>query len=92
MCIRDSSNSVLIDTVQRFWDARRGPMFERMVDHFETPQSWNAAIDEHDKIILAIRAHDPALARAAMHEHMDRSHTRFNVSWRHTRKTRKTLP
>ncbi len=90
--VQSCGNSVLIDTVQRFWDARRGPMFERMVDHFETPESWNAAIVEHDNIIMAIRAHDPALARAAMHEHMDRSHTRFNVSWRHTRKTRKTLP
>jgi DNA-binding FadR family transcriptional regulator len=90
--VQSCGNSVLIDTVQRFWDARRGPMFERMVDHFETPQSWNAAIAEHDKIIAAIRAHDPALARAAMHEHMDRSHTRFNVSWRHTRRTRNTPP
>jgi DNA-binding FadR family transcriptional regulator len=90
--VQSCGNSVLIDTVQRFWDARRGPMFERMVDHFETPQSWNAAIEEHDKIIAAIRAHDPALARAAMHEHMDRSHTRFNVSWRHTRRTRNTTP
>lgn len=80
--VQASGNSVLIDTVQRFWDARRGPMFERMVDHFETPQSWNAAIDEHRKILDAIRKHDAPLARAAMHEHMDRSHTRFNVSWR----------
>ncbi len=85
-------NSVLIDTVQRFWDARRGPMFERMIDHFETPESWNAAIAEHDKILAALRAHDADQARAAMHEHMDRSHTRFNVSWRHTRQTRKTSP
>lgn len=90
--VQSCGNSVLIDTVQGFWDARRGPMFERMVDHFETPESWNAAIEEHDKIVAAIRARDPALARAAMHEHMDRSHTRFNVSWRHTRRTRKTSP
>ncbi len=90
--VQSCGNSVLIDTVQRFWDARRGPMFERMVDHFETPESWNAAIAEHDKIIAAIRAHDPAQARAAMHEHMDRSHTRFNVSWRHSRRTRKPSP
>ncbi len=90
--VQACGNSVLIDTVQRFWDARRGPMFERMVDHFETPESWNAAIAEHDKIIVAIRAHDAVQARAAMHEHMDRSHTRFNVSWRHTRRTRKPTP
>ena len=90
--VQACGNSVLIDTVQRFWDARRGPMFERMVDHFETPQSWNAAIDEHRKILAAIRQHDAAQARAAMHDHMDRSHTRFNVSWRQTRRSKDTPP
>ena len=88
--VQATGNSVLIDTVQRFWDARRGPMFERMIDHFETPESWSMAIDEHSKILAAIRQHDPALARATMHEHMDRSHTRFNVSWRKTKRTQET--
>jgi DNA-binding FadR family transcriptional regulator len=88
--VQACGNSVLIDTVQRFWDARRGPMFERMIDHFETPASWNAAIDEHRKILSAIRQHDADQARAAMHEHMDRSHTRFNVSWRLTKRTKET--
>ncbi len=90
--VQACGNSVLIDTVQRFWDARRGPMFERMVDHFETPQSWSAAIEEHRKILAAIRLHDGPLARAAMHEHMDRSHTRFNVSWRQTRRNKESTP
>lgn len=90
--VQACGNSVLIDTVQRFWDARRGPMFERMVDHFETPQSWSAAIDEHRKILAAIHAHDAAQARTAMHEHMDRSHTRFNVSWRQTKRSKETTP
>ncbi len=89
--VQTCGNSVLIDTVQRFWDARRGPMFERMVDHFETPASWNAAIEEHQKILAAIRAHDPVQARAAMHDHMDRSHTRFNVSWRQTKRSKETI-
>ncbi len=88
--VRACGNSVLIDTVQRFWDARRGPMFERMIDHFETPKSWHAAIDEHRKILSAIRQHDAAQARAAMHDHMDRSHTRFSVSWRQTRRSKET--
>ena len=88
--VQACGNSVLIDTVQRFWDARRGPMFERMIDHFETPTSWNAAIEEHRKILSAIRRHDGPQARAAMHEHMDRSHTRFNVSWRLTKRSKET--
>lgn len=90
--VQACGNSVLIDTVQRFWDARRGPMFERMIDHFETPKSWHAAIDEHRKILAAIRQHDAAQARAAMHDHMDRSHTRFNVSWRQTKRAKETTP
>jgi len=90
--VQACGNSVLIDTVQSFWDARRGPMFERMVDHFETPQSWNAAIDEHRTILAAIRKHDAAQARSAMHEHMDRSHTRFSVSWRQTKRPKGTTP
>lgn len=90
--VQTCGNSVLIDTVQRFWDARRGPMFERMVDHFETPRSWNAALAEHRKILDAIRQHDAERARAAMHEHMDRSHTRFSASWRLANKPRKESP
>ena len=85
--VQACGNSVLIDTVQGFWDARRGPLFERMIGHFETPRSWHAALDEHKKILDAIRARDGDLARTAMHRHMDRSHTRFSVSWRHTRRT-----
>lgn len=79
--VQACGNSVLIDTVQRFWDARRGPMYERMVEHFETPRSWQFAIQEHHHILDAIRAHDSEAARAAMHEHMDRSHARFSASW-----------
>ena len=82
--VQACGNSVLIDTVQRFWDARRGPMYERMVEHFETPRSWQFAIQEHHRILDAIRAHDSEAARAAMHEHMDRSHARFSASWSRT--------
>ena len=80
------ANVVLIETVQRFWDARRGPLFERLGGHFETVDSWRAAIAEHQAIFQAIRQHDPAAARLAMHAHMDNSHTRFSVSWRRTQR------
>ena len=78
------ANVVLMETVQRFWDARRGPLFERLGGHFETVDSWRAAIAEHQAIFVAIRNHDPLAARLAMHAHMDNSHTRFSVSWRRT--------
>jgi DNA-binding FadR family transcriptional regulator len=75
-------NNVLIETVHSFWDSRRGPLFERLVGHFETLKSWQSAIDEHHAIFEAICAHDAATARAAMHKHMDKAHARFSASWR----------
>ena len=80
--VQASGNEVLIDTVQSFWDSRRGPIFERLVGYFETLQSWQAAIAEHSAILEAIQVHDAAAARTAMHAHMDKSHARFSASWR----------
>jgi DNA-binding FadR family transcriptional regulator len=77
-----SGNSVLSETVQSFWDSRRGPVFERLGGHFESVRSWRSAIAEHEAILAAIRLRDPAAARAAMHKHMDKSHARFSASWR----------
>jgi DNA-binding FadR family transcriptional regulator len=77
-----SGNAVLVETVQTFWDARRGPLFERLGDYFESVPSWRTAIAEHEAVLEAIRAHDPEAARAAMHAHMDKSHSRFTASWR----------
>jgi DNA-binding FadR family transcriptional regulator len=80
--VQASGNEVLIDTVQSFWDSRRGPIFERLVGYFETLQSWQAAIAEHSAILEAIQNHDAGAARTAMHAHMDKSHARFSASWR----------
>ena len=75
-------NTVLMETVQSFWDSRRGPLFERLGDYFETPKSWQSAIAEHHAILEAMRARDATAARSAMHAHMDKSHARFSASWR----------
>ena len=80
------ANVVLTETVQRFWDSRRGPLFERLGGYFETVDSWRAAIGEHQAILDAVRSHDAAAARLAMHQHMDNSHMRFSVSWRKAKK------
>ncbi len=80
-------NAVLIETVQSFWDSRRGPLFTRLGGYFETMKSWQSAIDEHEAIYAAICAHDSAAARAAMHAHMDKSHARFSASWRRAKTT-----
>lgn len=80
--VASCGNVVLIETVQTFWDSRRGPLFTRLGGYFETLKSWRAAIEEHEAIFDAIEAHDGSRARAAMHAHMDKSHTRFSASWR----------
>lgn len=80
-------NVVLIETVQTFWDSRRGPLFTRLGGYFETMKSWQSAIAEHEAIFAAICAHDGAAARAAMHAHMDKSHARFSASWRRAKTT-----
>lgn len=76
------NNGVLLETVQTFWDARRGPLFSRLGDYFESVPSWKRAIAEHEAVLAAIRDRNPDAARAAMQQHMDKSHARFNASWR----------
>lgn len=74
-------NAVLSETVQAFWNSRRGPIFMRLGGHFESENSWRAAIAEHESIRDAIAEHDAPAARAAMHRHMDKAHQRFSASW-----------
>lgn len=85
--VQACGNVVLIETVQGFWDSRRGPLFERLGGYFETVDSWRSAIAEHEVIHAAIRARDAQAARAAMHDHLDKSHSRFSASWRRAKKS-----
>ncbi|PUE06279.1 GntR family transcriptional regulator [Limnohabitans sp. T6-5] len=75
-------NSVLLDTVQRFWVARNGPLFARLGDYFEHPASWQAAIAEHQAVLDAIEAGDASAARKAMQKHLKQAHKRYSASWR----------
>ena len=85
--VSSSGNAVLIETVQGFWDSRRGPLFTRLGGYFENLKSWQAAIAEHEAIFDAIAAKDAEAARGAMHQHMDKSHARFSASWRRAKAT-----
>ena len=85
-------NTVLSETVQGFWDSRRGPIFTRLGGYFETVTSWRMAIAEHEAIRDAIAARDAAAARTAMHTHMDKSHQRFSASWRRAQEISATRP
>lgn len=84
--VQACGNVVLTETVETFWDARNGPLFERLGGYFETVDAWRTAIAEHEAIVAAIRARDAEAARTAMQTHLDRSHARFTASWRRARK------
>ena len=75
-------NEVLRDTVRGYWNARSGPLFERLGDYFENPASWEAALVEHSAVLEAIRGHDAAAARLAMQSHLKKAYTRYSASWR----------
>jgi DNA-binding FadR family transcriptional regulator len=75
-------NSVLLDTVQRYWMARNSPLFERLGDYFEHPASWQTAIAEHQEVMHAIEARDSRAARKAMQKHLKQAHKRYSASWR----------
>jgi DNA-binding FadR family transcriptional regulator len=76
-----TGNSALALVVKTLWDQRTGPLFLQLEHHFDTPQLWGAAIEEHREIVHAIARHDGAAARAAMRRHMDRAARRFSQSW-----------
>jgi DNA-binding FadR family transcriptional regulator len=75
-------NGVLLDIVQRLWQAREGPLFERLGTYFEHPASWQAAIEEHQQVLDAIEAGDASAARKAMQKHLKQAHKRYSASWR----------
>ncbi len=79
---RACGNSVLLETVQRYWTARHGPLFERLGDYFESPDSWQVAIAEHDAVLQAIRERNPRAARSAMQKHLRLAHKRYSANWR----------
>jgi DNA-binding FadR family transcriptional regulator len=71
-------NVVLLRTVGELFDQRINPYFVQLSQHIENDVTWRAAHLEHVAIRNAIAARHPADARAAMHEHLERSHRRFS--------------
>ena len=74
-------NEVLRDTVSRYWQARRSPLYLRLADYFERPASWRAVLAEHSAVLKAIKNRNPSAARAAMQTHMTKALARFSAGW-----------
>ena len=71
-------NVVLLRTVGELFDQRINPYFVQLSRHLWNDSTWRAAHVEHVAIRDAIAANHPAGARAAMREHLERSHQRFS--------------
>jgi DNA-binding FadR family transcriptional regulator len=71
-------NVVLLRTVGELFDQRINPYFVQLSQHIWNDSTWRAAHLEHVAIRDAIAAHYPTGARAAMREHLERSHQRFS--------------
>ena len=74
-------NEVLRDTISRYWQARRSPLYLRLADYFERPASWRAVMTEHSEVLKAIKNRDPSAAREAMQGHMSKALARFSAGW-----------
>jgi DNA-binding FadR family transcriptional regulator len=74
-------NAALIRFTGEIYDQRMTPYFEKLASHFEGPDSWTHAMEEHRAIRDAIAANDPAAAKQAMRTHLDRSQKRFSESF-----------
>jgi DNA-binding FadR family transcriptional regulator len=76
-----SENSVLLRLVGELYDERHNPLAVQLGSHFETAESWEAAIAEHERVVQAIQAGDAAAARSAMRDHLAKSHDRLTANW-----------
>ena len=74
-------NEVLRDTVSRYWQARRSPLYLRLADYFERPASWRSVLTEHSAVLKAIKNRSPDAAREAMQGHMNKALARFSAGW-----------
>ena len=74
-------NDAVTKIVGDLFDQRTHPYFAQLARHFENPESWRRALEEHRVIRNAIAAAKPAAARAAMQTHLTQSQARFSESF-----------
>jgi len=77
-----SGNSALELVVQTLWDQRVGPLYRALETKLEYPAMARDTTGEHEAVLEAILARDPAAARAAMRRHMDMTKKRYSKDWK----------
>jgi GntR family transcriptional regulator, uxu operon transcriptional repressor len=76
-----TGNGMLARIVAGVWDRRRGPMWEKIEEHFHTPRLREASIDDHLHIFNALVARDSIAAKTRMHKHIERVIREFGKAW-----------
>ncbi|MGH8750024.1 MAG: FadR/GntR family transcriptional regulator [Burkholderiales bacterium] len=77
-----TGNSALELVVQTLWDQRVGPLYRALEIKLEYPAMAAETTDEHEAVLGAILAREPASARAAMRRHMDQTRKRYSKDWK----------
>ena len=77
-----TGNSALELVVQTLWDQRVGPLYRALESKLEYPAMAAETIGEHEAVLAAILARDPAAARGAMRRHMDMTKKRCSKEWK----------
>lgn len=72
-----AGNSVLTRFVGELFDSRHDPIATAMRGHAENPQTWTAAVREHEDVLLALQAGDPIAAQTAIRAHLRASEARW---------------
>ncbi|KVN44575.1 GntR family transcriptional regulator [Burkholderia territorii] len=72
-----AGNSVLARFVGELFDSRHDPIAAAMRGHAENPQTWTAAVQEHENVLQALQAGDPIAAQTAIRAHLRASEARW---------------
>ncbi len=89
---RSTRNGPLAEVVQLLWDEGRGALWRQMEEHFTTRELRVETQRDHEAVVAAIEARDPARARQAMHEHLTRVHREFARGFSGRRRARRSSP
>lgn len=74
-------NSVLVSVVNMLWDLRESPVYANLMRHAVTDGVRTRSIADHERILRALAARNPAGARLAMQKHIDRVAREYERDW-----------
>ncbi|MDY7579012.1 FadR/GntR family transcriptional regulator [Herbaspirillum sp. RTI4] len=72
-----TGNSVLERLVRELFDERHSPISSQLRERTETSQTWDAALEEHEAILVALESRDVLNAQTALRSHLNGSLNRW---------------